>query len=73
MGGWGEFSWITSNVGKDVEQQKLTHTYSSSVNWYKNFRKQWGLPGKVEHTHVLLPSNSPPTYSGKRDSLAHVH
>lgn len=49
-----------------------THTYSRNVNWHKNFRKQFGLPGKAEHAHFLLPSNSSPTYLGKR-SLVYVH
>lgn len=49
-----------------------THTYSRNVNWHKNFRKQFGLPGKAERAHFLLPSNSSPTYLGKR-SLVYVH
>ena len=55
-----------------MKSNRNSLTYNSSVNWHKIFRKQWGLPGKVEHIHVLLPSNSPLIYSGKRDSLAYM-
>ena len=40
----------TSNVDKNVEQQKISFIASGNAKWYSHFGKQFGSSYKTRHT-----------------------